>query len=259
MTSNRLDQNVQAARSPSPPSIIMPKAGKSSASSGTRKKHAKKSGKGEEDAAAPQQPAQRGQKKLSKAQKKAQPKVKQYIPPPKPPAPPIPDPLDGQGLARSLPADLVVILRRLGKKDEVTRRKGLEELREWVSKDGDEVEKELQETALFSAVPVWVSDIMSNSDSSCTTSQASSNPPSTARSPCSCNRTSSLSPPFGRLSSTRYRLASSQALRTAMFSARGLLLLSKMGVEPELLLAGRAAPAGRKRTVGSISQSTWAL
>lgn len=131
----------------------MPKS-KSSSSAGTRKKHAKKAGKDEPE----QQPAQRGQKKLTKAQKKA-PRVKQYIPPPKPPAPPIPDPLDGQGLARTLPADLVVILRRLGKKDEVTRRKGLDELRDWIAglKEGEEVEQELKETALLSAVPVWVS------------------------------------------------------------------------------------------------------
>lgn len=143
----------------------MPKASKSSASAGTRKKHAKKSGQDIDDEPKSQQPKQRGQKKLSKAQKKALPKVKQFIPPPKPPAPPIPDPLDGQGLARTLPAELVVVLRRLGKKDEVTRRKGLEDLREgWIldllriPQDGDDdVERELKETALLSAVPVWVS------------------------------------------------------------------------------------------------------
>ena len=143
----------------------MPKGAKSSASSATRKKHAKKSGKDEQvESPQPTNPQkQRGQKKLSKAQKKALPKVKQYIPPPKPPAPLIPDPLDGQGLARTLPAELVVLLRRLGKKDDVTRRKGLEELKEvWISEitktDGsEEVDREIKETALVSAVPVWVS------------------------------------------------------------------------------------------------------
>lgn len=150
----------------------MVKPGKSSASSNTRKKHAKKSGPGENETGpesasnnnnnnAPHQKKQRGQK-LTKAQKKALPKIKQYIPPPKPPAPPIPDPLDGQGLARTLPAELVVVLRRLGKKDDVTRRKGLEELKDgWVgvsiSSQGDELEREMKETALLSAVPVWVS------------------------------------------------------------------------------------------------------
>lgn len=151
----------------------MPKPSKSSASAGTRKKHAKKAGGGKDGdgaKAGPSQPHRRqrgekGDKKLSKAQKRAMPKIKQYIPPPKPPAPPIPDPLDGQGLARELPAELVVVLRRLGKKDEVTRRKGLEELRDgWVSEvlkhaEGEdaELDKEMKETALLSAVPVWVS------------------------------------------------------------------------------------------------------
>ncbi|RSH88769.1 hypothetical protein EHS25_002997 [Saitozyma podzolica] len=149
----------------------MPKQSKSSASAGTRKKHAsKKSGKdgdgdaGGGSAGGQRPPKEKGQKKLSKAQKKALPKVKQYIPPPKPPAPPIPDPLDGQGLARTLPAELVVVLRRLGKKDEVTRRKGLEEMREgWVGmlKQGDEVEQEIRETALVSAVPVWLHNLAS--------------------------------------------------------------------------------------------------
>jgi hypothetical protein len=150
--------------------LTMPKANKSSASAGTRKKHQKKSaGKdGEEGGpAAKNQPQkmQRGQKKLSKAQQRAMPKIKSFVPPPKPPAPPIPDPLDGQGLARTLPAELVVVLRRLGKKDDVTRRKGLEELREgWVAEivktglgEDEEVERETKESALECAVPVWVS------------------------------------------------------------------------------------------------------
>lgn len=152
----------------------MPKANKSSASAGTRKKHAaKKTHKEHDDDSDHQaqsgtpQPSkkQRGEKKLSKAQKRAMPKVKQYIPPPKPPAPPILDPLDGQGLARTLPADLVVVLRRLGKKDAVTRRKGLEEFRDgWVKyllkekpTEEEEAEREAKEIALLAAIPVWVS------------------------------------------------------------------------------------------------------
>lgn len=155
---------------PSNTPTTMPK-GKSSATSGTRKKNARKHAAKDDDDAPPSgkpqhTKLQRGQKKLSKAQQRALPKIKQYVPPPKPPAPPIPDPLDGQGLARTLPAELVVVLRRLGKKDDVTRRKGLEELREgWISEIGkagsgdeeEEVERELKETALGSAVPVWVS------------------------------------------------------------------------------------------------------
>lgn len=148
----------------------MPKQ-KTSASAGTRKKHAKKAAKqaGDEDAddlndivPAAQTGFQRGQskKKLSKAQKRALPKAKQYTPPPRPPAPPIPNPLDSQGLAAQLPAELVVVLRGLGKKDDVTRRKALEELKEWVAgtlTESDEVEKELRETALLTSIPVWVS------------------------------------------------------------------------------------------------------
>ncbi|WWC71538.1 uncharacterized protein I206_105496 [Kwoniella pini CBS 10737] len=157
----------------------MPKANKSSASAGTRKKNARKAAKGADeefnpdDLPPPQKQGtkmQRGQKKLSKAQKKALPKIKQYIPPPKPPAPPIPDPLDGLGLARTLPAELVVVLRRLGKKDDVTRRKGLEELRDgWINEllsqkhlgEEEELERELKETALLSAIPVWLHNLAS--------------------------------------------------------------------------------------------------
>ncbi|WVF72830.1 hypothetical protein IAT40_007648 [Kwoniella sp. CBS 6097] len=154
-----------------------PSKQKSSASAGTRKKHAKKAAKAHGDDPADLdslpipsgQKPQRGQKKLSKAQKKALPKIKQFIPPPKPPAPPIPDPLDGQGLARTLPAELVVVLRRLGKKDDVTRRKGLEELREgWTNEvlksggsEDDELDRELKETALLSAIPVWLHNLAS--------------------------------------------------------------------------------------------------
>jgi hypothetical protein len=151
----------------------MPKQ-KTSASAGTRKKHAKKAAKnnaGDDDdhdeggaRAARSQTQQGKNKKLSKAQKRALPKAKQYVPPPKPPAPPIPNPLDSQGLAAQLPAELVVVLRGLGKKDDVTRRKALEELRDWVTtatSGEDEIDKEVKETALLTSVPVWVSCVVS--------------------------------------------------------------------------------------------------
>lgn len=150
---------------------------KSSASAGTRKKNARKAAKDEdEDSQLKQQNRpQRGQKKgpdgkkLSKAQRRAMPKAKQYIPPPKPPAPPIPDPLDGQGLARTLPAELVVVLRRLGKKDDVTRRKGLDELRDnWIAPmlqtggtEDEQVEREINAAAVESAMPVWMHNLAS--------------------------------------------------------------------------------------------------
>lgn len=213
----------------------MPKANKSSASSGTRKKHAKKSTKDDEaDGPTQQQPAQRGQKKLTKAQKKL-PKVKQYIPPPKPPAPPIPDPLDGQGLARTLPAELVVVLRRLGKKDEVTRRKGLEELREWVSglKEGDEVEQELRETALLSAVPVWVSNIFDRTDDSYIISPAFYNPLSTVPSLFNFSPNFSISPLLAQLSSTPFLSVSYLVPKIEMFSDLGSSQHWKMGEEAE--------------------------
>lgn len=140
----------------------------SSASAGTRKKNARKAAKGapgdhdEESAPAPVHKTQQGKnKKLSKAQKRALPKAKRYVPPPKPPAPPIPNPLDSQGLAGQLPAELVVALRGLGKKDDVTRRKALEEFKDvWIGGfkgEEDEVEKEVKEAALVSSTPVWVS------------------------------------------------------------------------------------------------------
>lgn len=139
----------------------MPKPpNKSSASAGTRKKQAAK--KAEKSGGNQAQAS--GKKQLTKAEKKAlknAPKQKSFVPPPKPPAPAIPDPLDSQGLARTLPAELVVVLRRLGKKDPVTRRKGLEELKEgWIdallgknsNRDSNEAED-----VLFEALPVWVS------------------------------------------------------------------------------------------------------
>jgi hypothetical protein len=147
----------------------MPKPNKSSASSGTRKKQAAKKGD-KSDAPNLPQGKSGGGKQLTKAEKKAlknAPRQKIYVPPPKPPAPAIPDPLDAQGLARTLPPGLVVVLRRLGKKDGVTRRKGLEEFKEhWVDVAlatqservmRKEVEDQAVEDALEEALPVWVS------------------------------------------------------------------------------------------------------
>ncbi|WVO13469.1 hypothetical protein L204_101086 [Cryptococcus depauperatus] len=155
----------------------MPKTNKSSASAGTRKKHATKKAQKEhgDDLNHPSQTEpsqdrkQKDGKKLSRAQRKALPKIKQFVPPPKPPAPPILDPLDGQGLARTLPAELVVVLRRLGKKDDITRRKGLDELKyEWVKevltpkeKEEDEVNREIKEISLLSAIPCWFHNLAS--------------------------------------------------------------------------------------------------
>ncbi|KAG8915687.1 hypothetical protein FRC00_001212 [Tulasnella sp. 408] len=139
----------------------MPKPGKSSASSGTRKKHAKRAAaKGQEDDEPVEQlpPEPRG-KKGKKADKKA-PRPKVYIPPVKPVAPRR-DPLDFRGLASQLPADLVVVLRLLGKKDAVTKGKALDELQAgWIEKAKQETAAEDEETenvlaALETMLPVW--------------------------------------------------------------------------------------------------------
>jgi hypothetical protein len=116
----------------------------SSASAGTRKKNAaKKAGKkggaqpGDEsdDHAGPSSvKGQRGSKKDKKAAKIKRGQPKPYTPPPKPPAPAVPDPLDALGLGASLPAELVVVLRKLGKKDEITRRRALEDFTSWLAK-----------------------------------------------------------------------------------------------------------------------------
>ncbi|KAH8826836.1 hypothetical protein DL96DRAFT_1604472 [Flagelloscypha sp. PMI_526] len=117
---------------------------KSSSTSGTRKKHARKAA-GAPDSKPVQQPKTKTSKK---DRKNAPPRVKQYIPPTKP-AKAVLDPLDTLGLARILPAELVVCLRMLGKKSGVTREKGLEELkRSWLGSD--------KEIELIQMSPVWV-------------------------------------------------------------------------------------------------------
>lgn len=122
--------------------------GKSSATSATRKKHAKKAAAGQDDPAIIAGPVPKKQK--GKKGEKAAPKIKQYIPPTRP-TPVQPDPLDSLGLAHVLDQELVVTLRRLGKKDAITRGKAIEELRTWV--DRDETENSV------TMIPVWVSQL----------------------------------------------------------------------------------------------------
>ena len=138
---------------------MAPKGGKSSASSGTRKKQAKKAAQkaGTDPSTAPVpsgQPAQRGQKK-SKQDKKA-PKVKQYIPPPPPPKGE-PDPVDrlGLGVGSSLvSAETVVTLRKVAKRDAITVEKGLEEWEDWARRVRSSTEESGIEE-LIETVPVW--------------------------------------------------------------------------------------------------------
>lgn len=127
-------------------------SGKSSATSGTRKKHAKK-------AAVPGEP-EAGQMKEKRAKNKEKGKGKKelrqkvYIPPVKP-APVQPDPLETTGIAHQLPPELLVVLRSLGKKAVVTKARALEDLQSgWVERAlaGDE---DLIPT-LHIMFPVWV-------------------------------------------------------------------------------------------------------
>lgn len=102
----------------------MAKKQKSSASSATRKKHARKAAGGD-PLPLPKQQKQPKDSAKGKGKSK-EPRVKQYIPPTKPSAV-NPDPIDALGLAKRLNPDLLVVLRRLGKKDGVTKRKALED------------------------------------------------------------------------------------------------------------------------------------
>lgn len=149
----------------------MAKGQKSSATSGTRKKNARKaaavtgstSNQPSSPVPAPKPP--KNTKYTKRELKEARKREKVYIPPVKP-APPRLDPLDTTGLARTLPPDLVIVLRSLGKKDVVTRTKALEELSKWV----DEATKEPSDVADYAGnekahtviemLPVWVSPIV---------------------------------------------------------------------------------------------------
>ncbi|KAL5521576.1 hypothetical protein ACEPAF_2324 [Sanghuangporus sanghuang] len=131
----------------------MPKGQKSSATSATRKKHARKAaGDAKQELPLPKE------KKKEKGKNKKEPRVKVFIAPTKP-APIRPDPLDSLGIAKRLHPDLLVILRRLAKKDSVTKRKALEEFQsDWVERalrDSDD-EGGIVESMLQTALPVWL-------------------------------------------------------------------------------------------------------
>ena len=127
--------------------------GKSSASAGTRKKHARK-------AAGPSEAIPKEKKPKGKDKGKTkEPRQKIYIPPVKP-APIQPDPLDTMGLARQLPPELLVVLRLFGKKDAVTKRRALEELQSgWVDESRKEGDNSPIVSTLVTMLPVWVRQI----------------------------------------------------------------------------------------------------
>jgi hypothetical protein len=119
---------------------------KPSASSATRKKHARKAA-GEPAEPPPSKPG----KGKGKGKDKAEPRKKAYVPPSKP-APVRPDPLDSKALAAALPPDLIVVLKGLGKKAAATKARALEDLqREWLQPRDEDAT-----TVLSDAVPVWV-------------------------------------------------------------------------------------------------------
>ncbi|WFD30021.1 hypothetical protein MSPP1_001034 [Malassezia sp. CBS 17886] len=135
---------------------------KSSASAGTRKKQAAKAAAKTGGALAGAPPAGHGPDgtKLSKKERQLA-KKRSYVPPARPPQP-APNPLDSMGLASLLPADLVVLLRRVLKKDIVTRVRALEALLAWVHgahPAADETEAQRSDSdrvsALVMMLPFW--------------------------------------------------------------------------------------------------------
>ncbi|KAJ6599995.1 hypothetical protein DFH09DRAFT_1355983 [Mycena vulgaris] len=121
---------------------------KSSASSGTRKKHARK-------AAGPVEPEIPREKK-GKKHRSDPPRQKVYIAPVKPSAA-LADPLETTGLAHRLPPALLVVLRSLGKKAPVTKVRALEELLSgWVERCGDGEGEGDEVYTLLEMLPVWM-------------------------------------------------------------------------------------------------------
>ena len=132
----------------------MVKGRQTSASSSTRKKHARKAAAQSQQPAQEPLPANKVKKKDKGSKKEPRPKI--YIPPVKP-QPLQADPLDTLGLASKLPPDLYVVLRKLGKKDEVTKGKALEELQAgWLSRLGKSGDEDALENPVIVMLPVWV-------------------------------------------------------------------------------------------------------
>ncbi|CAE6527519.1 unnamed protein product [Rhizoctonia solani] len=112
-------------RSSALPSVAMGKQGKSSATSATRKKHAKKAAAHDPSIAIA--PAPKTQGKGKGKGKNKEPRVKQYIPPPKY-KPLVEDPIESSAIASLLPPNMVLCFKGLSKKDPVTKIKALDEL-----------------------------------------------------------------------------------------------------------------------------------
>lgn len=101
-------------------------------------------------------------KKHAKGQAPPPPRKKQYIPPPKPVKTNV-DPVDTYGLGivgagyERIPAEKVVSLRLLNKKDSMSVERGLDELLAWVNEvqKSDSSDEEAL-THLSEVIPVWV-------------------------------------------------------------------------------------------------------
>lgn len=251
---------------PSPPSLphldprtpdgTMTKS-KFSASSATRKKHAAKKAADADDGGhtdAPG-PAQRGQKKGPK-KSRFEPKVKSYTPPPPPPKG-APDPVDLYvSAAAGVDPELIVVLRRLGKRDEATVFKGVEGLEKWINEaareEGEQWEVEARRETIVSIMPVWVRPLPSylgllrsanavihrptiSPDSPCTPLGDFASPPSPSISP-------SPNPPSSSKAPVKPSCHPSGS-RTKPTSARGAAARSTPIASSAASLAGAGTPS----------------
>ncbi|KAI9444100.1 hypothetical protein H4582DRAFT_1919312 [Lactarius indigo] len=138
---------------------------KSSASSATRKKHARKAATGKDGPPTDVSnlPKDKKHKGKDRGKNKEPPRKKVYVPPTKP-QPVQQDPIDALGLAQRLPPDLLVVLRGLSKKDTVTKTKALEELRVgWIDRvrllsdnDDQDADAYARLDALSLSLPIWI-------------------------------------------------------------------------------------------------------
>lgn len=138
----------------------------SSASSATRKKHARKAAsKDAPPTDVPNLPKDKKPKGKDKGKNKEPPRKKAYVQPVKP-QPVQQDPIDALGLAQRLPPELLVVLRGLSKKDTVTKTKALEELRVgWIDRvqllSDSDADAYARLDALTLSLPIWVRSILS--------------------------------------------------------------------------------------------------
>ncbi|KAJ1302223.1 hypothetical protein OPQ81_001046 [Rhizoctonia solani] len=120
----------------------MGKQGKSSATSATRKKHARKAAT--HDPSISIAPAPKSEGKGKGKGKNKEPRIKQYIPPPKY-KPVVEDPIDSLAVTSALAPNMVLCFKGLSKKDPVTKAKAL-----------DELGTMLNDENWSAALPVWL-------------------------------------------------------------------------------------------------------